>query len=270
MLKDKGFLYSLVAHIIVLILMLFKVVFYPEEAYDLSQAIRVDMVGLPDKIDPQEIPINEVSPKTELAKEEPEPIKKNEKKETAADSVENKEQQKDEEAIRLSKATEQKKKDKELAKKKEAEIKNKQKEALNKLKKLNALEKIKNDVKNESESKQTGNGKIYKGRVISAGTVLTGVDKIQSESYLSQLDLKIKSHWALPQWLIGKSLRSRILVKFDQNGQLLTKKIVQSSGNPTYDEYCLLAVEKSTPFPSVPEKFVEVYKSDGVVIGFPD
>ncbi|MBC7754637.1 MAG: TonB C-terminal domain-containing protein, partial [Moraxellaceae bacterium] len=60
------------------------------------------------------------------------------------------------------------------------------------------------------------------------------------------------------------------LIKFDETGNIIYKKITQSSGNQTYDEYCLLAISKATPLPKVPEKFSTVYRVDGVVIGFPD
>ncbi len=256
---SKGVLYSLIAHVALVLAMIIQVVFYPSEALDLSRAIRVDMVDLPDKLTSQPIPEDTTKlpekkvaepapepeptpepkkPETKVAKEEPKP-KFPEKKEKPA-----------EEAVNINK------------------VKSKQKEALNKLKAAAAIEKLK-----EEESKKTEAAKakqVFKGRVLSAGTSITGLDKLQSDSYLSQLDGRIKAQWALPQWLIGKPLRARVHIKFDENGNILFKKVAQSSGNQTYDEYCLLAIDKATPLPKVPEKFSTVYKVDGVVIGFPD
>lgn len=255
--------------------MLFKVVFFPDEILDLSQSIRVDMVALPDKIDQAELPPDMSAPAKEnpppvTEEKTPDPVIAEPTPEPKPEPLPEKKEKVDEEAIKLEK----KKKAAELAKKEEKKIKDKQKEALKKLKALSAIDKIKNEVKRENEEKaQTAAEnarRAYKGRVLSAGTSPTGLDKIQSDSYLSQLDAKIKAHWALPQWLIGKSLRTRVLVKFDHRGQLLSKRITQSSGQPTYDEYCLQAIERAAPFPAVPEKFSEIYKSDGVTIGFPD
>jgi len=242
--------------------MIIQVVFYPSEALDLSQAIRVDMIDLPDKLTSQPIPedtsklpekkvaeptpepeekkpepVPEVKPEPKVVKEEPKP-KLPEKKEKPADD-----------AININK------------------VKSKQKDALNKLKAAAAIEKLKEEESKKAEARPK---QVFKGRALSAGTAITGLDKLQSDSYLSQLDARIKSHWALPQWLIGKPLRARVHIKFDEAGTIIYKKISQSSGNQTYDEYCLLAIDKATPLPKVPEKFSTVYKVDGVVIGFPD
>jgi colicin import membrane protein len=259
---SKGVLYSIAAHAALVLSMIIQVVFYPSEALDLSRAIRVDMIDLPDKLTSQPIPEDnsklpekktaepvaepeekkpepavETKPEPKVTKEEPKP-KLPDKKEKPA-----------EEAININK------------------VKSKQKDALNKLKAAAAIEKLKEEESKKAEAKSK---QVFKGRVLSAGTSITGLDKLQSDSYLSQLDGRIKSHWALPQWLIGKPLRARVHIKFDENGNILFKKITQSSGNQTYDEYCLLAIDKATPLPKVPEKFSTVYKVDGVVIGFPD
>ncbi len=229
--------------------MIVQVVFYPTDALDLSRAIRVDMIDLPDKLVSQPIPEDTKKlPEKKIVEPTPEPETKVAKEEPQSKLPEKKEKQIDD-TVNINK------------------VKSKQKEALNKLKAAAAIEKLKEEEskKNESQPKQ-----VFKGRILSAGTSITGLDKLQSDSYLSQLDGKIKSHWALPQWLIGKPLRARVHIKFDEVGTIVYKKITQSSGNPTYDEYCLLAIDKATPLPKVPEKFSTVYRVDGVVIGFPD
>lgn len=228
-----------------------KVFLFPEPLLDLSQAVRVDMVALPD---PQALPekVEEIlkeptPPPKEPVQEKPEPAEKPtpveakpEKKAAAKPEAD---------AINIKK------------------VKDKQKAALEKLKKQSAIDKIKEDLKKENEKKPTV---VFKGRVLSAGTVPTGLDKLQSENYLAQLDAHIKQHWTLPQWLIGKPFKARIHVKFDEQGKILFKKIVVSSGQPTYDEYCLKAIEDAEPFPAVPAKFAELYKVDGVQFAFPD
>lgn len=254
--NSRGFLYSFIAHLVIVLFMLVQIIFFPSGALDISQAIRVDMVDLPDKITSQPIPEEikkEITkePQKELPEKE-EKSKKEEKPETKAKALPDKKSKADDDAVNLNKA------------------KSKQREALNKLKTASALEKLKKELEKEKATEQTSPQPTYKGRVLSAGTALTGLDKMQSDSYLSQLDSRIKAHWSLPQWLIGKALRTRVQIKFDEGGNIIYKRIVQSSGNPTYDEYCLLAIDKASPFPRVPEKFTVVYKVDGVVIGFPD
>ena len=243
---SNGVLYSSIAHGALVLAMLIQVVFYPSDALDLSRAIRVDMIDLPDKITSQALPEDtrklpekktaEPASEPEVKKPEPTPEPKAPQKKV-------------DDAVNINK------------------VKNKQKEALNKLKAAAAIEKLKDESKKEEAAKPKP---VFKGRVLSAGTSLTGLDKLQSDSYLSQLDVKIKSHWALPQWLIGKLFRARVHIKMNESGTIIYKKVTQASGNQTYDEYCLLAIDKAVPLPPVPEKFVNVYKVDGVVIGFPD
>lgn len=241
----KGVYFSFIAHVAVILFMVVKVTLFPTQEINFAEAIRVDMVGLPEKYDTNTLP-----EKVE------DPIKPEEKKLP-------------EKVTEKSKAEDKKPKDKIPDTIKIDKAKNKQKEALDKLKKISAIEKIKQDVLNEEKRKQE-NEKLIKGQVISKGTALTGLAKIQSNEYLSRLDQRIKTNWQLPQWLIGKPLKTKILLKIKPNGEIADRQIYQSSGNPTYDEYSLLAVDKSAPFPPVPEKFTEVFKEDGVIIGFPE
>ncbi len=251
----KGLTISFGFHAVVILLMTVKFIFFQEKYVDISQAVRVDMVALPDKTSDNVLPekIQEIlkeEPKSEkLPDKEPEDPPKKDVEKPKQELPPKKTTQPPNDAINLNKA------------------KDKQKNALNKLKSLSAIEKIKQDLKNSDEKKVQ---KPIKGRVLSAGSKLTGLDQLQSEEYLSQLDAQIKANWNLPQWMIGKPFKARVWVKIDPSGSVISKKISQSSGNSTYDEYCLAAIEKASPFPRVPEKFSEVYKSDGVSFAFPD
>ena len=261
MVLSRGTAFSLIAHATLILVMVVKVSFFSKPRLDLSEAIRVDMVGLPEKYNPAQkstdLPekiekaaepvVEEKKPEPKVeAKPESKPEPKAEPKETKPDPKAKPET----DSIKLDKA------------------KQKQKAALEKLKKMSAVDKIRQQVQNEKTAAETA--KILKGRVISKGTALTGLDRIQSDNYTGQLDALVKSHWALPQWLIGKPLKTRVLVKIEPDGRVSDKKVVQSSGNPTYDDYCLQAVTKASPFPKVPDKFTEVYAEDGVVFGFPE
>ncbi|MBC7743405.1 MAG: TonB family protein [Bdellovibrionaceae bacterium] len=238
-------------HAFVLSFFVLKVAFFNEPVLDLSQAIRVDMVGLPDKVDANRLP-----PKAEeILKEKPKlpdkveekPIEKTEvKKEVVKEKPVAKETKVDKEAIDLKKS------------------KSKQKAALDKLKKMDALEKIKQDVRNEAKAQP------IKGRMVSPGTALTGLDKIDANTYLQGLDQHVKQQWSLPQWLMNKPLKAQVHVKFDASGRVLSRVIHKSSGEPAYDEQCLEAIDRANPFPAVPEKFSEKFKVDGVVVGFPE
>lgn len=265
---NRGLYISLIAHASLIIFMIIKVSFFTTPQLNLSEAIRIDMVGLPEKYNPNQktnalpekiekpaepVPVEEKKPQPIAPEPQPEPVKPEVKTEPKAEVKPTKPDPKvktDTEAVNLNKS------------------KQKQKAALEKLKKMSAIEKIRQQVQNEKVSEATA--KVLKGRIISKGTALTGLDRIQSENYLVQLDGLIKSNWALPQWLIGKPFKTKVLVKINTDGSVADKKVVQSSGNPTYDDYCLQAIDKASPFPKVPEKFSEIYKEDGVLFGFPE
>ena len=254
----KGLFISFGIHILVIIFMTLQVIFFAPKMIDISQAVRVDMVNLSDKDMKNELPEKE----QEILKEKTRPAEKPKPEPKPEDQIVKHDKQKelpqkkviepDHAAVNLDKA------------------KLKQKNAVDKLKKLSALEKIKQDVKSSDESKENKKTIPIKARILSAGTKIAGLDKLQSDEYLSLLDAQIKANWSMPEWMIGKPFKASVWVKLDPTGQVIFKKISRPSGNPTFDEYCLAAIEKASPFPRVPEKFGEVYKTDGVSFAFPD
>ncbi len=222
---------SLLFHVVVVAAFTVKFIFFPDVPLSLESAIRVDIVGLPDKM--QEIPAPQIAPPITPPKETAPPV---------TEKMPDKPKQDD--AINLNKT------------------KSKQNEALDKLKKLSAIEQIKKSLESESKPAQ------IKGNVISAGTSLTGVNKLQHDQYQSLLNDHVKQHWAAPEWLSNKKLKARALVKFDQSGILIEKKIIISSGNSEFDALALTALEKSTPLPAPPEKFLDIVRYNGVVVEF--
>lgn len=247
----RGVGISIGVHVLILLFFVINIFYVKTPTLDLSQAIRVDMVGLPDKIDSTQLPTKaHEKPASKAEVEKPE-TKKIEKLPTKVKPV----PPTVDTAISLKKT------------------KTKQKEALEKLKKLSAIERIKQEMKTEEQQKQIHQEAakaIAKGRVISAGTSLTGLDKIEANDYLQAVDQQVKQQWALPQWLMNKPFKARVHVKFDANGEIISRTIMLSSGDNAYDNYCLQAVDKAAPFPKVPDKFSEKFSVDGVVIGFPE
>jgi colicin import membrane protein len=153
--------------------------------------------------------------------------------------------------------------------------KSKQQSAIEKLKAMAALDKIKQDVEAEkkkeiAKGKADDGGPKVKGNVLSPGTALTGLSKLQHDNYAADLDQHIKQHWALPEWLAKRDLKAQARVQIDSRGNILGRKIVKSSGNPSYDEEVLATIDRSAPFPAPPEKFLAIVSVDGILIGFPE
>ncbi|MGZ3798371.1 MAG: energy transducer TonB, partial [Pseudobdellovibrionaceae bacterium] len=151
-----------------------------------------------------------------------------------------------------------------------------QKEALEKLKALAAIEELKKEAEKESPKKMAGLGEsksqhtTIKGNILSPGTALTGLNKLQHDSYLASLDQQIKQNWFLPQWLSKKPFRAQVRLKIDEKGHILSREITLSSGNSSYDELALETIDKSAPFAPPPEKFVSIVAVNGLLIGFPE
>lgn len=265
--SDNGLLISLGLHFFILSLFILQNVFFDGEKIDYESAIRVDIVGLPDKIQkpsPSETAPSESQP---AAKQEPktqeQPVAV--EPETTTKLPEKKLPQ-ESEAIKLTK---EKNKPEPSDK-----IKKKQQEALDKIKRMSALDKIKSEVETEQRkdtlSKISKSAHQYKGNVLNAGTELTGLNKIQHENYVSLLDKKIKENWTLPQWLANKSYQAQALIKIDENGVVIYNQIYKSSGNSSYDDIVIETINKSSPFPKPPEKFVDIVGIKGILIGFPE
>ena len=260
----RGLVVSFILHALLLSFFTLKAVFFTPEAIDYSAAIRVDMVGLPDKIQTLPEPAAKEEAKPALPEKQkektppppPKPVEKPaEKPLEKAVKVPPK---KDPDAINLEKN------------------KNDQKNAMEKLKAMAALEKIKEDVAEDKKKKEAGAGKDaagpakVKGNVLSAGSSLTGLERLQHDSYIVDLDKHIKNQWQLPEWLSKRDLKAQARVTIDSNGNILSSKIVKSSGNPSYDDEVLATIQRAAPFPKPPEKFTNILSVDGILIGFPE
>ena len=257
-----GLKVSLLAHALILAFFTVKTAFFAPESIDYQAAVRVDLVGLPDKIEPKILP----APEKKEAKAElpPKPEEKKppvaEKKPPAPPKPEPKAKVvpvKDKDAVKIDKT------------------KSKQKEAMEKLKAMAALEKIKDEVVEEKKKEisagkdKAGPPKI-KGNVLAAGTAITGLAKLQHDTYVADLDTHIKKNWEVPEWLAKKDYKAQVRVKIDDRGNILSRQITKSSGNPNYDDAVLAAIDKSAPFPPPPEKFISIVTNDGILIGFPE
>lgn len=267
----RGIFISLAVHLFILFVFAIKTIFYPSVDFDYQAAVRVDLVGLPDKINPHQLPPlpekNETSPEAKSQPSEtskPEPIKPEAKvsEKKAADLIEKPlpKPSKTDDSINLDKS------------------KSKERKAIEKLKRLEALDKIKSDVAQETVQKKlaelaaaskakSGSAKI-KGNMISQGTDLVGIEKLQHEEYRGVLDRHIKQNWVLPEWIGKKKLRAQALVRIDEGGRVISKQIIKSSGSRDFDDSVLETIDRSSPMPSPPEKFISLVRGEGILIEF--
>src|SRR6266705_681468 len=120
-----------------------------------------------------------------------------------------------------------------------------------------AVERAKNRTENTQKTSKgdvisagpgEGEGAAALGQGGRGGGVVKGMDFI---IYQNRLLNTIKNNWV---WA-GQRSNVRVIVHFNikDNGEIFGLKIVQPSGNPSYDESVLRAVKKSSPLPPIPE-----------------
>lgn len=222
---------SLLAHVIVFIIFIVRIALFPSESINYQASVRVDIVGLPEK-----------RTETDLA---------------PAPTVEKE--------VQVSEPKKAVEKIKEKKKPEAIDLKKKQSKAIERLK---ALQELEEDIA-KSKSQQKKSGPI-KGNVLAAGTSIRGLNKLEYDTYIGDVDVHIKNNWILPEWLAKAGLRARVLVRIDENGHIAEKKLIQSSNNAQYDAAALDAVTRASPFPPPPEKFINIVGIDGIIFQFPD
>ena len=245
----KSIRWSLIAHGIFGALLVFRAVFYPSEAIFIQRAIRVDMVGLPAKS--QTLP-NIPNPAKPLAtpaavkppEATPAPALKKlpDAKKPAAKSI-------DPKKLDLRKSTAEE----------------------DAIKRLQAFKKLAEMSKQRPQpDAQTKPSPPVRGSVLAAGSSVTGLNKIDYDSYLEKLDDKVKTNWNLPSLLKNQNLTATIVVYIDGSGNITKKILKKSSGNSVFDEKCLESIERSGPFESPPSKLANILAVDGIEFGFPE
>lgn len=245
---ERSLMYSGIAHATLAVLLFVRAVIVPSEPIEIRRAIRVDVVDLPRKMTEPEVlapPASE--PIKDLPKkDEPKPLEKPKEIAKAHEKPAVKEPKK----VDLSKS---------------------QNKALDKLKALSALEKIKNEV---SESKKAKAGEkqtaVIRGNQVNAGNSLSGLDKIEFDRYFDDLHQKVLANWSIPQWLADAPLKAQVQILVDEKGVIIKKTLLKPSGNQIFDGKVMEAVEASSPLPIPPARLVGKLATSGIILNFPE
>lgn len=273
-LKDKefsrGVVISALAHSLVALLFIVKFNFFPsDEKFVFERAMRVDMVGLPDKIAPQEV---STTPPNTSPKAEPEPVTQP----TVAEKEIPKNQLPEKVAPAQAPAPKKEVKGPQFS----TEKKKKTADTKQAIERLKALEKLQQEAQADSRARALKAAQeartealkniALKGAVISPGTSLTGVQKLQHAAYLEEVERHVKKNWSLPEWLANGKYKARVRIKLNDRGYITSIEFVQKSTNSLFDESIVESLKASSPIPPPPEKFVRVVEVDGLTLGFPD
>lgn len=245
---------SAIGHAVIVVLVFVRAVFIPSEPIEIRRAIRVDVVDLPRKMTEQELaaPAPEPAP-APAEKSKPEPVKSEPVKSEPSKP----------EPVKLSKP-DSKAKPKDTAKSQNA--------ALAKLKAMSALEKIKNDVSEEKKSKNaaTKPANVVRGNQVSAGNALTGLDKIEYDKYFDDLEVQVRAHWSIPQWLADGDFKAQVQILIDERGYVTKKIMRRSSGNEVFDGQVMATIDGSSPLPAPPARLQGLLSTSGIILNFPE
>lgn len=215
----KNFLMvSLMLHLSFLLIIPLKNLLLPNKTLNLSRSIRVDVVALPEKMK-EEISKEHTAPTPSEIVRKKTPVKKNENLLSTKDA---------------------------------------QEKAFAKLKAMQALEKIKQEMSStRPEQTNTVKAPPYKGQIISSGHSFTGLSQLRVNDYLENLTGQIRDRWELPQWLSGANLKAVVVVSIDSRGYAIKNEIYTSSGHAVFDASCLAAVKTALPFAPPPDEVRE-------------
>jgi colicin import membrane protein len=231
---QKMIFWSVAAHILLVLFFAVKTFLVPEESLPMEAAIRVDIIDLPDKV--QTLP-------TQSKANEPKSVPKED----------------------LKKAERSKVKENALAKIKKMQKEEERRKKIEQIKK--ELQQSENDQHNakQREARQA----LLKGNVISPGTSLTGLQRIEFDEYKGSVQAQIQEHWNLPEWLSRANLKATAVIFLDERGVVIKREIKRSSGDERFDALVIKTIDDASPLPPPPEKFRELFKVQGILLGFP-
>lgn len=117
------------------------------------------------------------------------------------------------------------------------------------------------DIPEESEAGRSGSG--------GGGGGGSSVNPVLMQLYTNKVHRRISRNWRIPPGVpTDGSLESIVFFKVDESGRVYDVRVDKSSGNPSFDEYCVSAIYKSAPLPPAPSEFAEEAKKKGVLVPF--
>lgn len=88
--------------------------------------------------------------------------------------------------------------------------------------------------------------------------------------YQAHVRGQIISNWIVPERFInqGGNAAAKLVVMINMDGEVVSMRWATRSGDPSFDESCKRAVEKSSPLPRPPERLAWETYNEGFLIAF--
>jgi colicin import membrane protein len=300
-----GIVLSLFLHGIILLLALFWGFGPPRYSSEVPSSIEGELVSLSDLQEPkgegvkpsqiekkeplQETKKEEIKKVEEKKEEPPQPEKKEvpqkpkkeeikkaelEKKVTEVVPLETKKEKK-EEKKQVAKRTEPTEPLKEAKKKEEPDFEKTRQEVLEELQKITADRKRRSVIEDiekkvaQTDSLEEGGGTQNDNGYLT-GRSISGSRATIAALFVNKLRDEIRSNWRIPENIpIDGSLRTVIDFKIDESGRVYDVRVVESSGNPQFDDFCVKAIYRASPLRTpVPAEILEEAKTEGIEVSF--
>lgn len=141
---------------------------------------------------------------------------------------------------------------------------------LKNIKKIEKTDKIAKIEQNSELKKLVLEGnKISKGSQVFSENHSSEEQRQALELYAQNMTNKVRSHWSLPSYLLGKDFSCQVRVFISENGDLIKSEIYKKSADAEFDQRALRAVERTATF-GVPDKSIVTRLIQGeVLLGFP-
>lgn len=242
---ERNLMISLGAHALVALIIFVRAALVPSDPIIIRKAIRVDVVGLPQKMVEAKLPPPAPpEAKPVPAKPAAEPVKTPAKTESKPKAP----------TVNLDKT-------------KKADTTKAQDKALARIKQMSALEKIQEELK---QQKPNNKPTAVAGNQISEGNSLEGLARIDYDRYLSDLESRVRASWSLPQWLADQPLKAQIQIFIDARGYVTKKVMRRSSGNEIFDAKVIEAIDANSPLPEPPANLRGALATSGIILNFPE
>lgn len=222
---------SFAAHICIFLFLFFSPQMFRTKSIQIKEAIRVDMVGLPDI----KRPTAPAQQKKEVKKSAP---KKPKPKPPKPKKPEPKKPKK-----------ELKKAEKPKAKPNPQQTKTAQSQA----------------IENLREEKPR-----YAGEQISKGDSQEGeVNALLISAYSARIRAHLNRNWNIPQFLADKNLRATMVIYINRIGQVTRIELEKTSGDESFDQIVIETIRMSSPLPEPPSELTYSLSREGIGFNFP-
>lgn len=138
---------------------------------------------------------------------------------------------------------------------KKEDFEKKRKEFLDKLQNRKTKEDILADLKKSTESKQVARANTDSYDITSpeGDGNYSSANNAAISLYADAVQQEIANNWNIPPSLpTDGSLVAKVFFRSNENGDIFDLRIKESSGNKSFDEFCLRAIIKASPLKTIP------------------